>query len=58
MRSRHPEYLASEPYDCSLAANVRLREEPDEEDDEEEDESIGKENEEVDDDNEDEGYSV
>ena len=52
----HPECLDSGPSDRSVAANVLLRQEPDEEEDEEEDEGDGKE--EDDDDAEgDDGYS-
>ena len=61
MRSRHPGYLAADPYDRSLAVYLRHREEPDEEDDEEEDEGGGKDKGEDDDDSddsEDEGYLV
>jgi hypothetical protein len=59
MHSKHPECLGSDRHDRSRAANVRLREEPDEEDDEEEDEGYGKEKEDDEDgDNEDEGYLV
>ena len=39
----HPERADSDPSDHSLAADVLLRQEPDEEEDEEEDEGDGKE---------------
>jgi len=51
----HPECPDSDPSDRSAAADVLLRQEPDEEEDEEEDEGDGKEDDE-DDDNGD-GYS-
>jgi hypothetical protein len=54
----HPECLDSGPSDRSVAADVLLRQEPDEEEDEEEDEGDGKEKEDDDDDDtEDDGYS-
>jgi len=49
------ECLGSDPSDRSVAADVFLRQEPDEEEDEEEDEGDGKE--EDDDDEGDDGYS-
>jgi hypothetical protein len=57
----HPECLDSDPSDRSIAADVFLRQEPDEE--EEEDEGDGKEkedddDEEGDDNEDDDGYSV
>jgi hypothetical protein len=48
-----PQCLNAECSDCSVAADIFLREEPDEEEDEEEDENDGKE----DDDDGDDGYS-
>jgi len=53
MRRIHPEYLDSDPSDRSVAADVLLRQAPDEEEDEEEDEGDGKE----DDDDDAAGYS-
>jgi hypothetical protein len=55
MRSIHPECLDSDPSDRSVAADVVLRQEPDEED-EEENEGDGKEDDD-DEDEGDEGYS-
>ena len=52
----HPECPDSDPCDRSAAADVVLRQEPDEEEDEEEDEGDGKEDND-DDDNDDDGYS-
>ena len=52
----HPERPASDPSDRSIAADVLLRQEPDEEEDEEEDEGDGKEDDD-DDDKDDDGYS-
>ena len=54
----HPECPDSDPSDRSVAADVLLRQEPDEEEDEEEeeDEGDGKENDD-DDDEDDDGYS-
>jgi hypothetical protein len=55
----HPECLDSDPSDRSVAADVLLRQEPDEEEeeeDEEEDEGDGKEDDDDDDDGDD-GYS-
>jgi hypothetical protein len=54
MSRNHPECPASDPPDRSLAANSRLRQEPDEEEGEEDDEGDGKED---DDGTDDEGYS-
>jgi hypothetical protein len=51
----HPERADSDPSDHSLAADVLLRQKPDEVEDEEEDEGDGKEND--DDDGDDDGYS-
>ena len=51
----HPECLGSDPPDRSVAADVLLRQEPDEEEDEDEDEGDGKEDD--DDDDTDDGYS-
>jgi hypothetical protein len=51
----HPECPDSDPSDRSVAADVLLRQEPDEE--EEEDEGDGKEKEDDDDDETDDGYS-
>jgi len=52
-----PEYLDADPFDRSVAADVLLRQEPDEED-EEEDEGDGKEDDNDEDKEEDdEGYS-
>lgn len=56
MSSIHSECLDSDPFDRSVAADVFLRQEPDEEEDEEEDEGDGKE-EDDDDDEGDDGYS-
>ena len=54
----HPECSDSDPSDRSVAADVLLRQEPDEEEDEEEeDEGDGKEKEDDDDDDTDHGYS-
>ena len=50
----HPECPDSDPYDRSVAADVLVRQEPDEED-EEEDEGDGTEDD--DDDDKDDGYS-
>ena len=47
----------SDPSDRSVAADVLLRQEPDEEEDEEEDEGDGKEDDDDDDDDKDDGYS-
>ena len=55
MSGIHPECPDSEPSDRSVAADVLLRQEPDEEEDEEEDEGDGKEDD--DDDKDDDGYS-
>jgi hypothetical protein len=51
-----PEYPGSDASDHSVAADVLLRQEPDEEEDEEEDEGDGKEGDD-DDDEDDDGYS-
>ncbi len=56
MRRICPEYLDADPSDRSVAADVLLRQEPDEEEDEEEDEGDGKEDDD-DDDQDDDGYS-
>jgi hypothetical protein len=53
MSSIHPECLDSDPSDRSVAADVLLRQEPDEEEDEEEDDH----KEEDGDGDEDDGYS-
>jgi hypothetical protein len=54
----HPKCPASDPCDRSAAADLLLRQEPDEEEDEEEDEGDGKDKEDVDDDDTtDDGYS-
>ena len=55
MSSIHPECPDSDPSDRSVAADVLLRQEPDEEEDEEEDEGDGKEDDD-DDDEGDDGY--
>jgi hypothetical protein len=55
MSSIHPECSDSAAPDQSVAADVLLRQEPDEEEDEEEDEGDGKEDDE--DDDTDDGYS-
>jgi hypothetical protein len=55
MSGIHPECPDSDPSDPSVAADVLLRQEPDEEEDEEEDEGDGKED--GDDDKDDDGYS-
>lgn len=52
----HPECPDSDPSDRLVAADVLLRQEPDEEEDEEEDEGDGKEDGD-DDDKDDDGYS-
>ncbi len=52
----HPERPDSDPSDRAVAADVLLRQEPDEEEDEEEDEGDGKEDDD-DDDEGDDGYS-
>ena len=52
----YPECSNSDLFDRSVAADVLLRQEPDEEEDEEEDEGDGKEDED-DDGKDDEGYS-
>jgi hypothetical protein len=57
MSRKRPEYLDPNPSDHAVAANVVLRQEPDEEEDEEEDEGDGKEDGDNDD-NDDDGYSV
>jgi hypothetical protein len=60
MSSIHPECPDSDPSDVLVAADVLLRQEPDEEEDEEEDEGDGdgKEREDDDDDDkDDDGYS-
>jgi hypothetical protein len=51
-----PEYLDPDPSDRSVAADILLRQEPDEEEDEEEDEGDGKEDDD-DNDKDDDGYS-
>jgi hypothetical protein len=51
-----PEYLDADPSDRSVAADVLLRQAPDEEEDEEEDEGDGKEDDD-DDDPDNDGYS-
>ncbi|HEX4921264.1 MAG TPA: hypothetical protein VFV92_11055, partial [Candidatus Bathyarchaeia archaeon] len=55
----HPEWPDSDPSDRSVAADVLLRQEPDEEEDEEEDEDEdeGDSKEDDDDDDQDGGYS-
>ena len=55
MSGIHPECPDSDPSDRSVAADVLVREEPDEEEDEEEDE--GEEEDDDDDDKDDDGYS-
>jgi hypothetical protein len=52
MHRKNPEYLAPDPSDPSVPANIRVREEPEDEDEEEE-EDDGREE----DDDGDEGYS-
>jgi hypothetical protein len=52
----YPECLDSGPSPLSVAANVLLRQEPDEEEDEEEDKGDGKDDED-DDEGDDDGYS-
>ena len=49
----HSEYLDADRFDCSVATDVRLRQEPDEEEDEEDD----GEEEDDEDKEDDEGYS-
>jgi hypothetical protein len=56
MTTVHLECPDSDPPDRSIAADVLLRQEPDEDEEEEEDEGDGKEKEDDDDDDED-GYS-
>ena len=56
MSGIHPECPDSDPSDRSIAADVLLRQEPDEEEDEEEDEGDGKEDDD-DDGKDDDGYS-
>jgi hypothetical protein len=56
MSRTHPECPDSDPSDRSVAADVLLRQEPDEEEEEEEDEGDGKEDDD-DDDTDDDGYS-
>jgi hypothetical protein len=51
----HPEWLDSSPSPLSVAANVLLRQEPDEEEDEEEDQGDGKDDDDDDDDEDDDG---
>jgi hypothetical protein len=54
----HPDRADSDPPDSSVAADVLLRQEPDEEEDEEEDEDEGDGKEDADDDDTtDDGYS-
>jgi hypothetical protein len=55
MSKNHPECTNSDPSGRSVAADVRLRQEPDEEEDEEEDQGDGKED--NDDEGADDGYS-
>ena len=58
MTTIHLEYPDQDPPDRSVAADVLLRQEPDEEEDEEEeDEGDGKDKEDDDDDDTDDGYS-
>jgi hypothetical protein len=57
MSRTHPECPNSHPFDRSLAADVLLRQEPDEEEDEEEDEGDGKEDDVDDGYEDDDGYS-
>jgi hypothetical protein len=57
MSRTHPECPNSGPFDCSLAAAVLLRQEPDEEEDGEEDEGDGKEDDGDDEYEDDDGYS-
>jgi hypothetical protein len=57
MSRMHPECPDSDGSDRSRAADVLLRQEPDEEEDEEEGEGDGKEKEDDDDDETDDGYS-
>jgi hypothetical protein len=52
----HPECHGSDPSDRSVAADIVLREEPDEEEDEEDDEGDDKEGDD-DDEKDDDGYS-
>jgi hypothetical protein len=56
MSRMHPEFPESDSSDGLVAADVQLRQEPDEEEDEEEDEGDGKEDED-DDNKDDDGYS-
>ena len=56
MSRNHPECPDSDPPDRSVAADTRLRQEPDEEEDEEDDEGDGKEDDD-DDRTDDDGYS-
>jgi len=52
MHRMNPEYLAPDPSDLSLTADIRVREEPDDEEEDEEEDNGGEE-----DDDGDEGYS-
>ena len=53
----HPKCPDSDPSDLSVAADILLRQEPDEEEDEEEDEGDGKKEDDEGDDENDDGYS-
>jgi hypothetical protein len=57
MSGIRPENLDSDPSDRSVAADVLLRQEPDEEEDEEEEEDEGDGKEDDEDDDTDDGYS-
>jgi hypothetical protein len=57
MSRTHPECTEADPSDRLVAADILLRQEPDEEEDEEEDEGDGKEQEDDDGDDSGEGYS-
>jgi hypothetical protein len=56
MTTKNPEFVDPDVFDHSVAAGLRLRQEPDEEEDEEEDEGDDKEDAD-DDDTDDDGYS-
>ena len=57
MSRTHPECPNLGPFDRSLAADVLVRQEPDEEEDEEEEDGNGEEDDEDDEDEDDDGYS-
>jgi hypothetical protein len=57
MSKLRPEYLDPDPSETLLAADILVREEPDEEEDEEDDRQEGDDDNEDKDEDEDEGYS-